>query len=260
MTKILCVPDTQVKEGVPTQHILAAGKYMLKHKPDIVVFLGDHWDCPSLNKYATNLELEGQRIKRDIEAGNEAMDLFLQPLTHYNEAKRRNKKKQYSPRLVYLVGNHDPQVRIPRLLESFPILEGFIKEDTTKFLEDRGFEVWPFLEIAEIEGIRFSHYFVNPHSAKKSPLGGTIDTMLKNAGFSFVQGHAQAFKMGKHYLTDGTRRLGIVAGSFYQHNEKYMGVQGNISHWRGLILLNDAKDGCADVCEVNMDWLVNKYG
>ena len=71
-------------------------------------------------------------------------------------------------------------------------------------LEDWGFEVYDFLHIANIQGIRFAHYFVNPHSAKKMPLSGQIDTMIKNAGFSFVQGHTQGKKTGTHFLADGT--------------------------------------------------------
>ena len=86
-----------------------------------------------------------------------------------------------------------------------------------------------------------------------------IDTMLKNAGFSFVQGHSQGLKMGKHYLADGTKRLGIVAGSFYDHDEDYMGRQGNKAHWRGIIQLNEVKDGGADVCEISLDYLKRKY-
>lgn len=258
MKNILFIPDTQVKKGVDTSHILAAGRYVLKHRPDVIIFAGDHWDCPSLNKYASNLEIESQRILEDIEAGNKAMQLFLSPMRKHNSKQRKNKKKIYSPRMIYLVGNHDPQVRIPRMIEDFPVLDGFLKDTTTPFLEGLGFEVYPFLEVVNVEGIRFSHYFINPHSAKKTPLSGNIDTMMKNAGFSFVQGHTQTFKMGKHYLADGTRRLGIVAGAFYQHHEKYMGVQGN-PHWRGMIMLHGAENGCADICEINMDWLMEKY-
>lgn len=258
MKKILFIPDTQVKAGVPTEHILAAGNYMVKHKPDIVVVIGDWWDMPSLNKFGSNLELEGKRILEDIQAGNDAMDLFMSPLENYNIQQRKNSKKMYRPRLVYTIGNHDPQVRIPRLIEANPILDGILVDDTTAFLEDYGFEVYDFLEIVNIEGIRFSHFFVNPHSVKKMPLGGAMDTMLKNCGYSFVQGHTQTYKTGKHYLTDGSCRIGIVAGAFYQHEEAYMGVQGNL-HWRGIIQLNEVENGSADICEISMNYLLREY-
>ncbi len=256
--KLVYIPDTQVRKGVPTNHILAAGNYIVRHKPDVVVVAGDWWDMPSCSKFSSALEIEGARVKEDIKAGKDAMDLFMSPLVAFNAKKRKNKEKQYKPRLVFTTGNHDPAVRLPRLVDSNPILEGLDIDDTTQFLEDYGYEVYPFLEVVNIEGIRFSHFHVNPHSAKKGPLGGAIDTMLKNAGFSFVQGHCQGLKMGKHYLADGTRRLGIVAGSFYQHDEAYMGVQGN-EHWHGIIQLNEVKNGGADICEISLPYLLKKY-
>jgi hypothetical protein len=64
--------------------------------------------------------------------------------------------------------------------------------------------------------------------------------------------------MGKHYLSDGTQRLGIVCGAFYDHDEDYMSPQGN-KHWRGIIQLNEVKDGSADVCELSLNYLKREY-
>ncbi len=245
---LVYIPDTQVKPGTTNNHLIAAGKYIAEHMPDIIVVAGDWWDMPSLNRFGSKLELDGRKVLADIESGKEAMEAFLYEFSCDG----------YNPRLVFTVGNHDPQVRIPRVLEEMPHLEGLLVDDTTEWLEDRGFEVIPFLEIINIEGVRFSHFFQNSHSAKKAPLGGQIDTMIKNAGFSFIQGHTQGLKMGKHFLGDGTRRLGIVAGSFYQHEESFMGVQGNM-HWQGIIHLNELKDGYADICEISLNYLLRKY-
>ena len=255
---LLVIPDAQVKKGVPTDHIKAAGNYIVRHKPDHIVIGGDWYDCPSLSRFNTNLESEGLRLKADIDAGDDAMLDLLGPLIQYNIKRRANKKKTYKPKLTYIVGNHDPQVRIPRLLNDHPILEGFLEDNTTTFLENLGFEVVPFLEIKNIGGIRFSHYICNPHSLKGSPLGGAIDTMLKNAGHSFFMFHQQTYKMGKHYLADGTQRLGIVAGAFYDHEEGYMNPQSN-RHWRGIVQLNEVGNGSADVCELSLNYLKRKY-
>jgi len=256
--KLLVIPDTQVRAGVPIDHIKAAGNYIVKHKPHHIVVMGDWWDMPSLSRFNTNLEAEGQKIKADLDAGDDAMMALMMPIISYNGKRKSQKKGPYKPKLTYIVGNHDPQVRLPRLIEEHPILEGFLEERTTAFLEGLGFEVVDFLKIKNIEGIRFSHYIQNPHSVKGAPLGGAIDTMLKNAGHSFVMGHQQTYKMGKHYLSDGTQRLGIVAGAFYDHEERYQGPQGN-KHWRGIVQLNDVKDGSADVCELSLDYLKRKY-
>jgi hypothetical protein len=253
--RLLYIPDVQVKEGVETDHILAAGRYIVAHRPDVIVVGGDWWDMPSCSMFNTKKSWEGLRIKSDLDVGHKAMELFLSPLHELQAHQRKHKKKLYSPRLVFTVGNHDPQVRIPRLYEKYPELEGmFTIPDMTNY----GFEEIPFMDIVTIEGINFSHFFVNPHSAKKGPLGGAIDTMLKNAGFSFVQGHQQGLKMGKHYLANGTCKLGIVAGSFYQHDEEFMGIQGN-KHWRGVIMLNEVENGAADICEISLDYLRRKY-
>lgn len=256
--KLLIIPDTQIRNGVSTDHIKAAGNYIVRHKPDHIVVMGDWYDMPSLSRFNSNLEAEGLRIKADLEAGNDAMLELLLPYIKYNGKRKAQKKRLYRPKLTYIVGNHDPQVRIPRLIEEHPILEGFLEDNTTAFLEGLGFEVVDFLQIKNIEGIRFSHYIQNPHSLRGSPLSGQIDTMLKNAGHSFVCGHQQTYKMGKHYLSDGTQRLGIVCGAFYEHEERYMSPQGN-KHWRGIVQLNDVKDGSADVCELSLDYLKRKY-
>lgn len=255
---ILIIPDTQVKFGINTDHIKAAGNYALEHKPEYIVVMGDWWDMPSLNRFASSLEKEGNKIWLDMHSGNEAMLEFLEPINTYNFKRKAQKKGPYKPKLIYIVGNHDPQVRIPRLIEENPILEEFIEDHTTEFLEGLGFEVVPFLKIKTIEEIRFSHFFVNVHSAKKSPLGGQIDTMMKNAGFSFVQGHTQTFKTAKHYLADGTERIGIVGGAFYSHEEKYMGPQGN-HHWRGLVHLKDVKNGGAAITEISLENIIRDY-
>lgn len=256
--KLLVIPDTQVRAGVPIDHIKAAGNYIVRHKPDHIVVMGDWWDMPSLSRFNSSLEAEGLKLKADLEAGDDAMLEMLMPTIKYNGRRKRSKKRLYRPKLTYIVGNHDPQVRIPRLVEEHPILEGFLKENTTAFLEGLGFEVVPYLQIKNIEGIRFSHYIQNPHSLRGSPLAGQIDTMLKNAGHSFCMGHQQTYKMGKHYLSDGTQRLGIVCGAFYDHEERYMSPQGN-KHWRGIVQLNDVKNGSADVCELSMEYLKRKY-
>jgi len=257
MRKLL-IPDPQVKPGVPTNHLLAAGNYLCDSRPDVVIILGDWWDMPSLSRYNTAKEVEGTRVLEDIESGKEAMRLFLSPLVSLQRKQKKNKKKVYTPRMVFLTGNHDPMVRIPRLVEDYPTLEGFVPDNCKSWLERKGFEVIGYREIIEIEGIRYSHYFQNMHSAKKGPLSGNIVTMMKNAGFSFVQGHQQGKKCHSYKLGDGTNRLGIVAGSFYQHDEGYEGPQGG-NNWNGIIFLNEAKEGGADICEVSMNYLLENW-
>ena len=82
--KIVVIPDVQIKHGHPTDHIKAAGNYIVRHKPDQVVVMGDWWDMPSLSRFNSNLEAEGLKLKNDLEAGNDAMMDFMMPLIKYN--------------------------------------------------------------------------------------------------------------------------------------------------------------------------------
>lgn len=251
----MVVADTQVKKGTCIEHIKAAGRALVQEKPDVVVVGGDWWDTPSLSKFNSKKESEGLRLKDDIKAGVVAMQEFLKPLRKHQAKLKLHKKKQYKPRLVFITGNHDLEVRVNRLYEDMPQLEGTIMIPSPSQF---GFEVYPFLDVVNIQGIHFSHYICNPHSLKSSPLSGTMDTMLKNAGFSFVMFHQQTFKYAKHILSNSETRVGVVAGSFYSHEEKYMGPQGN-KHWRGIFFLRNAVNGGACMEEIDIDLLLRKY-
>ena len=258
--RIFIVPDTQVKPGVKLGHLEAAGNYIADKKPDVIVHLGDHWDMPSLSVFTQkgSMEWEGLRYRDDIEAGQLGMEWLLNPLWKEQDRLKRNHRNRYSPRMVYLTGNHDPAVRCERFIKNDPRLAGMMSGEDAG-IKGFGWEEIPFLEIIKIGGIAFSHYFTNPHAAKKGPLGGMMDTQLKNCGFSFIQGHTQGLKSAKHYLVDGTCRMGIAAGSFYQHDEDYMGLQGNASHWRGCLMLNEVANGAGDVCELSLNYLMKEW-
>ena len=44
----------------------------------------------------------------------------------------------------------------------------------------------------------------------------------------------------------------------YEHNEDYLGPQGN-KHWRGILMLHDVQDGEFDLMPVSLDYLGKKY-
>ena len=46
---ILLIPDTQVKPGVPLDHLHALSRFIVHRRPDAIVHIGDHWDMPSLH-------------------------------------------------------------------------------------------------------------------------------------------------------------------------------------------------------------------
>ena len=170
------------------------------------------------------------------------------------EIKRRVDKhrKVWRPRLVYTRGNHED--RLDRYVGANPETEEILSTD---MMLTPGFERHAFLEIVEIDGIWYSHYFANTHSGRA--IGGSIDNRLNRIGRSFVQGHEQGFLYGVRQFPGQLTRHGLVAGSFYMHDEKYRGLQSN-SEWRGIVVLNEVRDGGNyDVMPLSMQYLLRKY-
>ena len=252
--KKLIIPDTQVKPGVPTDHMEWIGKYILDQKPDCVIHLGDHYDMHSLSSYDQGKKAgEGARFNEDIDAGNAALARLMGPIANYNKKRRMFKEKQYKPRYVALIGNHEQ--RIERYVNDHPELDGAL--DYSWFDWGKwGWEVHDFLEIVNIAGVRYSHYFANPGTGR--PYSGMMETRLKNVGFPFTQGHQQGLKTGMRELGDGTVHRGLVAGSCYLHTESYRGPQGAFE-WRGVLVKHECANGDYDLMEVSLNYLCRKY-
>jgi hypothetical protein len=254
MRRHLIIPDTQLRPGVPTEHIGWAAQAIVDYLPDVVVVIGDWWDMPSLSGHVKpgSLESEGLRIRDDVNVGNSAFGTLTTPMNIEQQRRVRGRLKRWNPQKHYFRGNHEQ--RIERALNENPRLEGIVSYD---MLFTGGFQVHDFLEIQEIDGIAYSHYFANTHSGR--PIGGSIDNRLNRIGKSFVQGHEQGLLYGIRQFPGQLTRHGLVAGSFYLHEERYRGAQGN-DEWRGIVVLNEVDNGKYDVMPLSMDYLRRKYG
>ncbi len=250
--RILVIPDTQVKPGVPTDYLNTIGNYAVAKKPDIIVHLGDHWDMPSLSSYDVGKKsFEGRRYLDDVAAGNAAMKTLLAPIEAHNDQQRKNGKKQYKPRKVFLTGNHEQ--RIERAVNNDAKIEGVIGY---KDLDLTGWEVHGFLDVAVISNIAFSHYFVTGLAGRPC---SSAAIQLTKKHMSCIAGHQQGLQISSGYRGDGVRLTSIIAGSCYEHNEDYLGAQGN-RHWRGIIMLNDVTpDGEFDLMPVSLKFLKERY-
>ena len=89
-------------------------------------------------------------------------------------------------------------------------------------------------------------------------LAGTLDNRLNTIGESFVQGDEQGFRYGTRFQASGANWDGLVAGSCYLHDEDYRGAQGQ-SHWRGVVILNEVRDGDYCVMPLTLDYLCRRY-
>ena len=250
--KIVVIPDCQVKKGVPLDHLLHVGKYIAEKKPDVIVNIGDFWDMPSLSSYDKGRKsFEGRRYTDDVDAGNLAMDLLMQPIKKEIRRLKKNKKKQWNPRFVFTLGNHEH--RIDRATDADAVLDGVIGY---KDLNLSDWEVAPFLEPVIIEGVGFSHYFTSGVMGR--PVA-SARAMLTKKHMSCVMGHVQDRDIAFSKRGDGTPLTGIFAGICYQHDEGYLNAQTNGS-WSGIWMLNDVVDGAFDEMPVSLSYLEKKYG
>lgn len=254
INKLLVIPDVQAKPGHDFTYLNNIGKYIVAKKPEVIVQIGDFADMPSLSSYDVGKKsFEGRRYKKDVEATWNAMAALLSPLLEYNAQQKRNGKKQYHPRKVLTLGNHEN--RIDRAINDDAKLEGMLSINDLKYA-NFGWEVHPFLEVVTIEGIAFSHYFVTGTAGRPS---STAAAQLNKQHMSCISGHQQGRQMAQAQRADGSRVTSIIAGSCYEHNEDYLGAQGN-NHWRGVIMLHNVNNGSFDECFVPLDYIKAKYG
>jgi len=249
--KHLIIPDTQCKSGQDFSFLDKIGKYIVEKQPDVVIHLGDFADMPSLSSYDKGKKsFEGRRYTKDIDSAKEAMSVLLSPLYAYNATAKAQKKKQYHPRKVMLLGNHEN--RITRAVNDDPKLEGLISEADLPYDD---WEVHPFLSPVFIDGIAYSHYF--PTGAMGRP-ATTASAMVSKLHSSCIAGHQQGKQVAYGKRPDGSTITCIIAGSCYDHDEDYLGPQGN-NHFRGILMAHRVKDGCFDECFISLDYLKERY-
>ena len=251
--KILIIPDCQVKEGVPLDHLTWAGKAIVQYQPDVVVNIGDFADMPSLSSHdkAGSKYFEGLRYRKDVEVTREAMQVLLSPLKSLQSTQKRNKEKIYKPRMVMCLGNHEN--RIDRAINNNPMLEGILSTKDLGYEDD--WEVHAFLQPVFISGVGFNHYW--PVGAMGRP-ASSASVIISKLHMSCIAGHQQGKQVAYGKRADGKPLISIIAGSYYLHDESYMDQLSN-RHWRGLVILNDVKDGYFDELFLSIEYLQRKY-
>ena len=251
------IPDTQAKEGDPTDHLYWVGQYIVDEfaeSEDLeIIHLGDHADMPSLSLYDEGkMEMENRRYEGDIRAANAALDILNAGIISYNAHRAKQHKKQWYPSRHILLGNHEN--RINKATSRTAKLEGVLSTNDLNYAA-HGWQVHPFLEIIKLDGVAYSHYFYNPMSGM--PYSGMVDSRLKTIGMSFTMGHQQQLLYGMRYV-DNKPQHGLVAGACYLHDENYKGPQGN-HHWRGIIVKHEVEDGAYDPMFVSLNYLCKRY-
>lgn len=249
----IVIGDTQVKKGVPTEHLGWIGQYIVDQfagRDVAIIHVGDHADMPSLSSYDKGKkEMEGRRYRSDIAAANAAWVRLNAPLERYNAGRRA--RDRWHPERHVLLGNHEN--RIARAVEEDPQLEGAISVDHLDF---GAWTVHKFLDVLELDGVWYSHYFYNPNTGRPY-CGENLFTRLKTIGHSFTMGHQQGLNHAIRPVGK-TRHLGLVVGSCYLHEEKYLGPQST-AYWRGIVVCHQVEKGQYDAMFVSLDFLCRKY-
>lgn len=251
----MVIPDTQVKPGVSTDHLEWAGRWAAEKKPDVIIHIGDHADMPSLSSYDVGKRsFEGRRYKDDIDAAIAGMQRFLQPIREEQARLRANKKREWNPRLVITLGNHE--YRIERAVENDPKLDGVLSMDDLQYAE-MGFEVYPFLEPVTIDGVVYCHYFTTGSMGR--PVTSARALAMKKH-MSCVMGHVQQTEIDlSQKRADGKFITGLFSGCFYDHDESYLGVQGNQVR-KQVWMFYGVEDGEFDIQQLPLDYLRRRYG
>ena len=249
----MVIPDVQAKPGHDFTFLNNIGQYMVEKKPDVVICIGDFADMPSLSSYDKGKKsFEGRRYLADIEAAHDAMEALLGPLQEYNAKAKKNKEKRYTPQLIMTLGNHE--FRIKRAVEMQPELEGVLDIEALGYV-GYGWDVYPFLEVVHVDGIAYSHFFTS------GVLGRPVTSaraLLTKKHQSCVMGHVQTMDIATDYRADGTPILGLFAGCCYEHNEDYLGHQGN-AHFRGFHMLYEVSNGSFYHHAISLKYIRDKY-
>jgi hypothetical protein len=243
----MVIPDVQAKPGVPNEHLEWIANYALEKRPDVIVQIGDWADFPSLSSYDKGKRsYEGRRYVADCEAANASLERFERPIEEYNRA---NPATAFNPRKVLTRGNHE--YRVIRATDLDPALHGKLTYADMNF-QDRGWECHEFLEVVEIDGIQYSHFFVSGSMGRPVT---SAQALLKVRGGSATMGHVQRMDVAYH---PQTQQIGLFASTCYLHNEEYLGPQGNTAP-RQVIMKHEVENGRYDLMAVSLRYLQKRY-
>jgi len=238
----------------------ALGAFIVHHKPDIIIQMGDWYDFKSISSYDKGKRSnETERLEFDIEAVADALGRVEGAIRRDNETRMR---KLYKPRKIFLLGNHEN--RYIRLVNDQPMFaqEGLgdrwhLQADPAG-VHKAGWEVYPFLEAVNVEGIHLKHYWTTGIMGK--PISGEYpaETMLKLVKASCIGAHSHLFSFATR-ANDAIGRINaMVAGCFFGFHEDYAGP-ANSMWWRGLVMLNNVSAGDYDLEMFGYDRIMKEF-
>lgn len=254
MSKILCIPDghTEPAENLDSYH--SVGKLIVSARPDYVIIMGDFVSLNSLSHWDADkkLTMEGKRYVKDINAANTALDYLLNPYQEYidkcNSYWKIGKAKQYNPKFIYLMGNHE--FWFNRYIEQNPQMQGHVDIVKDLHLVQRGFIIVPYKQYIDIDNILFTHVPIN---AAGQPVSGkyALQRALELTSKSVVFAHTHRWEMAAiHRMAGGNLIQALTCGCFFNDTPTY--AEGSIhSYWKGITILHTDGGGNFDVEQIS---------
>ena len=249
--KLLCIGDSHAHPDYQNHRYEWLGRFAADHQPDVIWDAGDWWDMPSCSSYDKGQRgFEGRRYWRDIDAGIDAMERFEYQL-------KKHAPKSYKPRKVRTLGNHEN--RINRITQLDPMLDGIVGTHDLMSAEF-GWEEHPFLHPVEVGGAVLCHYFQSGVMGR--PIGGENPAaMLLKKGFSSsLQGHSHLLDYCDRRSFGNGEIQAMHVGCYFDYDFQWAGEQVNRLYRRGLLLLNNLKDGSFDPEWWSMERVRARYG
>lgn len=248
MSTHLIIPDSHSHPDYNNNRYDWLGQLILDLRPDVVVNLGDYADMPSLCHYDKGKKgYEGRRYTKDIEAVRDADDRVWHPT--------RRAKRALPKRRVLTLGNHEERI--------IKAVEGDAKLDGVLSLSDLGYEdkweVHPFLETVEIDGVYYSHYLTSGVMGR--PISGEHPAyaLLTKRHVSCVVGHVHTYDYCRRNRADGTPIISIVAGCYIDYYSDWAGPANHM--WvKGVTVLKNVEDGVFEHEFIALETLKDIYG
>jgi len=214
------------------------GDFIVTHRPDNIVQIGDFmtYDSISAHNASKRLSMEGQRLKKELQSGQQAYDLMMSHIDLHNEGLRKNKKALYKPNMFYLLGNHED--RAARYVEENPEMKGLVYFNNYFNPEDDGWVIVPYREHCEINGVLFTHI---PMNGANQPLSSVHlgRKVLEGYACSIVYGHTHYFACETEGVktTDGYKKItSLNVGCYFDHKPEYARTSKGIRRWwSGLV-------------------------
>lgn len=247
----LVIPDVQAGPTRSVTHLKHVSKFIADKQFDTIIQNGDLGDFTSLSSFDKGkASAENRRLSKDWDAFRLAVDTIMASWAGI---------KGYKPRLVYTAGNHE--FRVVRYQEANPELDTL--PDPVAYMKSLGWESYPFLTVAKVEGCQVSHLFPRSLAGRVTMAGlkygaPSPEHQVRANMASTIAGHRPGYAHGT-FSTQDRQYHGLIAGSCYAHKEEWMGPRQD-NNWSGVVVLNQLKRGEFDPCPVRLSYLKSRYG